>query len=106
ERDRICVASGITGIEAERAARHRALCDELGLRNSYHVGRLSPLPAWWFTGETCRETLQAHFETLDLRPFELADRPHAMRAAGVLIRYLRWNRFPAITRLQTVRIGG
>src|SRR5215203_5973691 len=29
-----------------------------------------------------------------------------MRATGVLIRYLQWNRFPAIARLQTVRIGG
>ncbi len=105
-RDRIGIASGITRLEGERAQRHRALCDELGVTNSYHVGRLSPLPGWWFTAETCQEALQAHFHTIDLRPFELADRPYAMRAAGVLIRYLQWNRFPAITRLQTVRVGG
>src|SRR6266545_1540397 len=106
DRDKIGVASGITRLEGERAQRHRALCDELGLINSYHVGRLSPLPGWWFAAEMCQETLQAHFHTIDLRPFELADRPYAMRAAGVLIRYLQWNRFPAITRLQTVRVGG
>jgi DNA mismatch repair protein MutS len=106
ERSRIGVASGITRLEGERAQRHLALCDELALINSYHVGRLSPLPGWWYSTEVCQEALQAHFQTLDLRPFELADRPFAMRAAGVLIRYLQWNRFPAITRLQTVRIGG
>jgi DNA mismatch repair protein MutS len=106
DRDRIGVASGITRLEGERAQRHHALCDELGLINSYHVGRLSPLPGWWFTAEPCQEALQAHFQTIDLRPFELADRPYAMRAAGVLIRYLQWNRFPAITRLGTVRVGG
>jgi DNA mismatch repair protein MutS len=106
DRDRIGIASGITRLEGERAQRHRALCDELSLINSYHVGRLSPLPGWWFAAETCQETLQAHFQTSDLRPFELADRPYAMRAAGVLIRYLQWNRSPAIARLQTVRIGG
>jgi len=106
DRDKIGVASGITRLEGERAQRHRALCDELGLINSYHVGRLSPLPGWWFAAEMCQEALQAHFHTIDLRPFELADRPYAMRAAGVLIRYLQWNRFPAITRLQTVRVGG
>lgn len=106
DRDRIGIASGITRLEGERTQRHRALCDELGLINSYHVGRLSPLPAWWYAAETCQEALQAHFQTIDLRPFELADRPHAMRAAGVLIRYLQWNRFPAIARLQAVRVGG
>jgi DNA mismatch repair protein MutS len=106
ERDRIGSASGITRLEGERAQRHRALCAELGLVNSYHVGRLSPLPAWWYTAEACQEALHSHFQTIDLRPLDLADRPHAARAAGVLIRYLRWNRFPAISRLQTVRIGG
>src|SRR5215213_7171726 len=106
DRERIGIASGITRLEGERIQRHRALCDELGLINSYHVGRLSPLPGWWFATETCQETLQAHFQTIDLRPFELTDRPHAMRAAGVLVRYLQWNRFPAIARLQTVRVGG
>src|SRR4029079_3310842 len=49
---------------------------------------------------------QAHFQTIDLRPFGLADQPYAMRAVGVLIRYLPWNRVPAIARSQTVRVGG
>jgi DNA mismatch repair protein MutS len=106
DRERIGAASGITRLEGERAQHHRALCDELGLINSYHVGRLSPLPGWWFAAETCQEALQAHFQTIDLRPFGLADQPYAMRAAGVLIRYLQWNRFPAVARLQTVRVGG
>jgi DNA mismatch repair protein MutS len=106
DRDRIGSASGITRLEGERAQRHRALCDELGVANSYHVGRMSLLPNWWFTAEACQEALRAHFQTIDLRPFELADRPYAMRAVGVLIRYLQWNRFPAIARLQTVRVGG
>ncbi len=106
DRDRIGAASGITRLEGERAQRHRALCDELGVINSYHVGRLSPLPGWWYSAETCQEALQAHFQTRDLRPFELADRPYALRAAGVLIRYLQWNRFPALARLQTARVGG
>jgi DNA mismatch repair protein MutS len=106
ERERLAAASGITRLEGERAQRHRALCEELGVISSYHVGRLSPLPGWWFAAELCQEALQAHFQTVDLRPFELAGQPYAMRAAGVLIRYLQWNRFPAIGRLQTVRPAG
>jgi DNA mismatch repair protein MutS len=105
-RARLGEASGITRLEGERAQRHRALCDELGVICGYHVGRLSPLPGWWFSAEQCREALQAHFQTVDLRPFELEGRPHAMRAAGVLVRYLQWNRFPAIARLQSVRPAG
>ncbi len=106
DRSRIGIASGITRLEGERVQRHFALCDELALADTYHVGRLSPLPGWWYTDESCRETLQAHFHTIDLHPLGLAERPYAMRAAAVLIRYLRWNRFPAIARLETVRIGG
>src|SRR5919198_664740 len=52
------ITSGITRLEGERAQRHRALCDELGVMNSYHVGRLSLLPGWWFAAETCQEALQ------------------------------------------------
>jgi DNA mismatch repair protein MutS len=99
-------ASGITRLEGERARRHQALCEELGIINAYHVGRLSPLPGWWFDAEVCREALQAHFRTVDLRPFELEGRPAALRAAGVLIRYLQWNRFPALGRLQSARAAG
>ncbi|HEU5087908.1 MAG TPA: hypothetical protein VFT99_10700, partial [Roseiflexaceae bacterium] len=32
--------------------------------------------------------------------------PYAQRVVGVLIRYLQWNRLPALSRLQTVRIAG
>lgn len=106
ERERIGLASGVSRLEDERIQRHAALCDELGLANSYHVGRLSPLPAWWFGAESCQETLQGHFGTLDLRPFGFEDRPYATRAAGVLIRYLQWNRCPALGRIQSVRAAG
>ncbi|MEO7911251.1 MAG: DNA mismatch repair protein MutS [Roseiflexaceae bacterium] len=106
DRDRLGLASGITRIEGERAQRHLALCNELAVTSSYHVGRLSPLPGWWFAAEACQDALQTHFHTLDLGPLGLAERPDAMRAAGVLIRYLQWNRFSAITRLQTIRVGG
>lgn len=105
-RQRIGAASGITGLEGERVQHHRTLCEELRLTNSYHVGRLSPLPEWWFAAETCREAVQDHFGAVDLRPFGLADQPQALRAVGVLVRYLRWNRFPALGRLQTLRQGG
>lgn len=106
DRTRIGLASGITRLEGERAERHRALCAELAITNNYHVGRLSPLPEWWYATETCREILQAHFHTLDLGPLGLAERPYAMRAVGVLIRYLQWNRFPALSQLKTLRVGG
>jgi DNA mismatch repair protein MutS len=106
ERARLGEASGITRLEGERAQRHRALCDELRVVNSYHVGRLSPLPNWWFAAEACREALQTHFGTVDLRPFGLGDQPAALAAVGVLIRYLQWNRLPALGRLQTIRVGG
>lgn len=106
DRDRVGMASGITRLEGERAQRHRALCDELDLANCHHVGRLSPMPAWWFADDTCRETLEAHFHTVDLAPFGLAGRPAAVRATGVLVRYLQWNRFSALEQLQTVRALG
>jgi DNA mismatch repair protein MutS len=106
ERARIGSASGISRLVGERAQRHRALCGELQVMNNYHVGRLSPLPAWWFGAEACQEALQAHFHARDFRPFGLGDRPHAQCAVGVLIRYLQWNRLPAITRMQTVRVAG
>lgn len=104
ERARLGEASGVTRLESERAQRHRALCDELQLANSYHVGRLSPLPAWWFAADACREALQTHFA--DIAPLGLPDRPQALVAAGVLMRYLQWNRLPALARLQTMRVGG
>ena len=105
-RSQLGAASGITRLEGERVQRHRALCVELDLANSYHVGRISPLPDWWFTTENCQEALHTHFHTQDLRPFGFAERDAATRAAGVLVRYLRWNRFSALDRLQTVRVGG
>lgn len=106
ERAQISSASGITRLEGERAQRHRALCSELNVLNNYHVGRLSPLPEWWFNADTCREALQSHFGAVDLRPFGLHDQPHTLRVVGVLICYLQWNRLPALGRLQTVRIAG
>jgi DNA mismatch repair protein MutS len=106
ERARIGGASGITRLEGERAQRHRTLCDELGVLNHYHVGRLSPLPGWWFSAESSQEALQAHFRAVDLSPFGLGERPYARRVVGVLIRYLQWNRLPALARLQTVRVAG
>lgn len=105
ERNRIGAASGITRLEGERALRHRALCDELDVTNCHHVGRLSPLPGWWFADETCQEALQTHFHTVDLEPFGLNGCAAAVRATGVLIRYLRWNRLGAISRLQAIRVG-
>lgn len=106
EREALGEASGITRLEGERAQRHRALCEELGIIGAYHVGRLSPLPGWWFAPDHCRELLQAHFQTVDLSPFGLAGKPQAMCATGVLIGYLRWNRFPALERLRTIRPNG
>jgi DNA mismatch repair protein MutS len=106
ERGRLAAASGITRLEGERIQRHQALCSELQLLSGHHVGRLSPLPGWWFAAEACREALQTHFHAVDLGPFGLEERPCALRAVGVLIRYLRWNRLATIGRLQTLGLAG
>jgi DNA mismatch repair protein MutS len=106
DRNRIGSASGITRLEGERIQRHRALCSELQVPSNHHVGRLSPLPGWWFAAEACQEALQAHFHMAEFSAFGLHERPCAMRAAGVLLRYLRWNRLPTIERLQAIRITG
>ena len=106
ERDMIAQASGISRLEGERILRHRSLCSELGIPNNYHVGRMSPLPNWWFSNEAALEALQKHFQSIDLRPFGLHERPYSSRVLGALIRYLQWNRSPALARLQAVRFGG
>lgn len=103
---RLGTASGITRLEGERIQRHLALCDELKIADSYHVGRMSPLPSWWFSAESSQDALQSHFHTNDLRPFGLEQHPDAVRVAGVVLRYLQWNRFPAIARLESIRVGG
>src|SRR5690606_40293782 len=68
--------------------------------------RMSPLPSWWFSAESSQDALQSHFHTNDLRPFGLEQHPDAVRVAGVVLRYLQWNRFPAIARLESIRVGG
>jgi DNA mismatch repair protein MutS len=103
--DQLGQASGISRIEGERLQRHDALCEELKIPDSFHVGRMSALPQWWFDPQFSRDTLHEHFHTVDLSPFGLDTRPAALIAVGVLIRYLQWNQFSALSRLQSVRVG-
>lgn len=52
-------------------------------------GHLTPLPAWRFEPGKCEETLLAHFKAGSLDGFGIKGHGLAIRAAGVIVQYLR-----------------
>lgn len=66
-------------------------------------GHLTPLPAWRFEPGKCTETLLAHFKTSTLDGFGL--RPHSLsvRAAGVILQYLKDTQPDALSLLTSLR---
>ncbi len=87
ELERIRPAELLLTEEAEQ------IVPEMGL----HVQRV---PAWKFELGACREILTAHFKVATLAGYGLADAPFALRAAGVIVGYLREMQ-PAALRLLT-----
>jgi len=53
------------------------------------LGHLTPLPAWRFEPGKCEETLLAHFKAGSLDGFGIKGHGLAIRAAGVIVQYLR-----------------
>lgn len=79
---------------AEEAAQ---IAPEMGL----HIQRV---PAWKFELGICRENLTGHFQVATLAGFGLADAPLALRAAGVIVGYLREMQPPALRLLTGVAV--
>ena len=52
-------------------------------------GHMSPWTAWRFEPGRCKEALLAHFKTVSLKAYGLADKPLATQAAGALLQYLQ-----------------
>ena len=52
-------------------------------------GHLTPLPAWRFEPGKCEETLLSHFKAGSLDGFGIKGHGLAIRAAGVIVQYLR-----------------
>ncbi|MBI3174076.1 MAG: DNA mismatch repair protein MutS [Chloroflexi bacterium] len=52
-------------------------------------GHLTPLPAWRFEPGKCEETLLSHFKAGSLDGFGIKGHSLAIRAAGVIVQYLR-----------------
>lgn len=63
-------------------------------------GHLTAVPAWRFEPGRCQETLLAHFQAASLDGFGLSHLPLALRAAGVILQYLRDTQ-PAALQLLT-----
>lgn len=63
-------------------------------------GNLTRLAAWHFEGARCHETLLAHFQVGALDGFGLRGLSEAVRAAGVVIQYLKETQ-PAALKLLT-----
>ncbi len=63
-------------------------------------GHLTALPAWRFEPGRCREILLNHFQAASLDGFGLSNLSLAMRAAGVILQYLRDTQ-PAALQLLT-----
>ncbi len=71
-------------------------------------GHLTAVPAWRFEPGRCQEMLLSHFQAASLDGFGLSGLPLAVRAAGVILQYLRDTQPAALqllTRLSTYSLG-
>ncbi|MFC1464426.1 MAG: DNA mismatch repair protein MutS [Candidatus Brachytrichaceae bacterium NZ_4S206] len=64
---------------------------------------ITPLPAYRFELSNARQTLLDHFKVSTLQGFGLEDKPHALRAAGAIIAYLRETQPAALNQLRALR---
>ncbi len=63
----------------------------------------TPLPAYRFELNNARQALLDHFKVNTLQGFGLEERPHALRAAGGIIAYLRETQPSALRQLAELR---
>ncbi|MCS7056571.1 MAG: DNA mismatch repair protein MutS [Thermoflexales bacterium] len=64
---------------------------------------ITPLPGYCFELGSARQTLLDHFKVSTLQGFGLEDKPHALRAAGAIIAYLRETQPAALNQLRELR---
>jgi DNA mismatch repair protein MutS len=63
----------------------------------------TPMPMWRFESAHARQSLQDHFQTSTLAGFGLDAQPLAIRAAGVIIQYLRETQAGALAQFNSLR---
>ena len=66
-------------------------------------GHLTPLPAWRFEPGKCEETLLAHFKAAALDGFGIKGHSLAIRAAGIIVQYLKDTQPDALNLLTGLR---
>jgi len=66
-------------------------------------GHLTPLPAWRFEPGKCEETLLAHFKAAALDGFGIKGHSLAIRAAGIIVQYLKETQPDALNLLTGLR---
>ncbi len=67
---------------------------------------LRRIPAWHFDPISARNLLIEQFETLDLRAFEIEDRPLAVGAAGALVFYARDTQQGSLPHVRSLHFEG
>lgn len=66
-------------------------------------GHLTPWPSWRFEPGKCEETLLAHFHAAALDGFGIKNQSLAIRAAGVIVQYLKETQPDALHLLTSLR---
>jgi DNA mismatch repair protein MutS len=66
-------------------------------------GHFTPIPSWKFEPGKCTETLLAHFKASTLDGFGLKANSLSVRAAGVIVQYLKDTRPDSLTLLTSLR---
>ena len=66
-------------------------------------GHLTPWPSWRFEPGKCEETLLAHFHAAALDSFGIKNQSLAIRAAGVIVQYLKETQPDALHLLTSLR---
>src|SRR3990172_6595539 len=67
-------------------------------------GHPAPWPAWRFEPGKCEEVLLSHFRAASLEGFGLKGQGLSIRAAGVIVQYLKETQPDALTLLTSLRV--
>ena len=95
----------LEGLRAELTRLHPAeilFADRHPLNDGIQ-GHLTPYPAWRFEPGKCTETLLTHFKTSTLDGFGLRQHSLSVRAAGVILQYLKDTQPDALLLLTSLR---
>jgi DNA mismatch repair protein MutS len=95
-------------IEALRAELTRLHPAEILFPDSQNLndgiqGHKTPYPAWRFEPGKCEETLLSHFKASTLEGFGIKGHSFPMRAAGVILQYLKETQPDSLSLLKSLR---